>query len=196
MNDSKLPGEGFGNSQDFDDELRELLEGAESAHTGQLAVIATQALTAEVLTSLAALGGVQVEAIGTRTGAVAWLRLPETEADEFDALLGEERPIPPEADKLARELSKVFPFGVVLILSWLTEGYEDQGISGQVLAQRYVKGKPDAAVPGGLLLNQLDPVVEGLVTGAIEPNECADYIPPQRISPVDAIKHLGKYLHK
>ena len=106
---------------------------------------------------------------------VLYLELdPDDEEEEFASLLGEERPMPEEVDRFAKVISKLSKFGAVAVVSTLAE--EDSLVSGSVYARRYVNGKPEDAIPAGLLINSIDIRAEDLLLGRSRPQDYPDAV--------------------
>ncbi len=103
----------------------------------------------------------------------------EADADtgEMLALLGEERPLPKEADKLAALLSKLSRGGAVALASWVKDTGEDggEGVSGTITAKRYVNGQPGDTLSAGLVLARVDLAAEELLLGRLNPDQVEDY---------------------
>lgn len=114
--------------------------------------------------------------IGQHTAV--WLELEADGDEEFNALLGDERGLPPECDRFARVLSRMTRLGSVAMVSTLHE-FDGQP-QGDVLGRRYVSGEPEATIPAGLLLNTLDARAEDLLLGRVHPRDLPDAIHPEQ----------------
>ncbi|MCI7551127.1 MAG: hypothetical protein MSS97_02165 [Arcanobacterium sp.] len=97
-------------------------------------------------------------------------------------------------EQIAVELSKLTPYGVVLFRADLGDdvGGED-GVSGLIHAQRYVRGEAGDEISAGMLLGGLDDVVEDLVLGVKPVDEITQIIHPWDVD--DAfLQRLGRSL--
>ncbi|MGO1591973.1 MAG: hypothetical protein ACTHW1_10430 [Ancrocorticia sp.] len=131
----------------------------------------------EVVAGIAALQKLDVQIVGTKSGALVVRELPVPQYDEWDIRnilgpddsdleeLGEDSPSD-NAPAVAAFLSRLTKYGVVLIDVDLGEdtGFE-AGISGVVRARRFIGGESGDEIGAGLLLNSLDPVIERIVLG-------------------------------
>lgn len=182
-----------GGDLDWDAGLEDLVQQDRvRAKAGAVAVVLTPLAAAEDLAALISLRGVSAEVVETSSGALVWLSLPTSQRDEFEALLGDERPIPADADRLARQMSVIIGHGVVLLMSWLEDGDVEPGVSGQITARRYYRGEPDEALPAGLLLAGFDEVVEDLLLGRITPADVEEAKKARTTSRMAALRHLGR----
>lgn len=91
------------------------------------------------------------------------------EDEELNALLGDERPIPEAVDKMASLVSKMTEGGSVALTSWTSR--DEQGTAGTIVARRYVGGKPQERLPSGVVVSNLDLVVEQLLLGELTAEE-------------------------
>ena len=137
----------------------------------------------EVVAGIAALQKLDVQVVGTKSGALVVRELPIPQYDEWDIRnilgpddtdldeLGEESPSD-NAPAVAAFLSRLTKYGVVLIDVDLGEdtGFE-AGISGVVRARRFLGGQSSDEIPAGLLLNSLDPLIERIVLGEKSPQD-------------------------
>ena len=137
----------------------------------------------EVVAGIAALQKLDVQVVGTKSGALVVRELPIPQYDEWDIRnilgpddtdldeLGEESPSD-NAPAVAAFLSRLTKYGVVLIDVDLGEdtGFE-AGISGVVRARRFLGGQSGDEIPAGLLLNSLDPLIERIVLGEKSPQD-------------------------
>lgn len=145
------------------------------------------------------MSGIDVGAVPARSGAVAVIDLasdpgseeqPGPDAAPDDSLgvnadgelvgdwdiadlLGPDTSVPPVADAVARQLSRLAKDGVILLTATL--GGEDE-IAGQLAAVRYVEGAPAEELAVGLVLANADEVVEDLALGMKEPAEVKGYL--------------------
>lgn len=101
-----------------------------------------------------------------------------TEEAEMLSLLGEDRPLPDEVDQMARLLSKLSKKGAIAIAAWTSKTAADAGedaLSGTIVARRYVRGEPEAALSSGLVLSGFDLQAEELLLGRIQPEDVQDH---------------------
>lgn len=106
-----------------------------------------------------------------------YLQLEPAAADDFEALLGEERPLPEECDLFARTLSRLTKHGAVAIVSQLQE--DEITTNGDVIGRRYLGGEPRDSVAAGIILNGFDQRVEDLLLGRTVPADYPDAVHPQ-----------------
>ncbi|MDO5722047.1 MAG: hypothetical protein Q4P06_05850 [Actinomycetaceae bacterium] len=105
-----------------------------------------------------------------------WLELDGSEEDDFDILLGEDRPMPEECDRFARTLSRLTKHGAVALVSQLQE--DENSTNGNVMGRRYLAGEPQDNVPAGLILNGSVQRVEDLLLGRTSPADYPDAVHP------------------
>ncbi|WP_185972521.1 hypothetical protein [Georgenia yuyongxinii] len=139
---------------------------------GVIALVLTPVASAPALAGLCAMSGIDVDVVPTTSGAVAVLEIAAREKDEWDIgeLVGEAGgpSLPPEAEDLAANLSRMSRAGVVLMTAELaTDVGIESGLSGHIHARRYIGGEPDGDVPAGLVLAGADQVVEDLILGRV-----------------------------
>ncbi|WP_448071724.1 hypothetical protein [Georgenia yuyongxinii] len=140
---------------------------------GVIALVLTPVASAPALAGLCAMSGIDVDVVPSTSGAVAVLQIAARAAtDEWDIgeLVGEAGgpSLPPEAEELAANLSRMSRAGVVLMTAQLaTDVGIESGLSGHIHARRYVGGEPDGDVPAGLVLAGADQVVEDLILGRV-----------------------------
>jgi len=142
---------------------------------GKLALVLTPVASAPALAGLCAMAGIDVDVVPSSSGAVAALEVaPKPPADDWDIsqlLGGEEGGFPPEAEDLAKNLSRLSRAGVVLLVADLaTDVGIEAGLSGQISARRYTSGEPEGDVPAGLILAGADQVIEDLILGRTRPD--------------------------
>jgi len=137
-----------------------------------VAVVLTPVASAPALAGLCAMSDVDVHVVPSWSGAVAVVELerPEPAGDwdigELLAATGEQ--VPPQADEVAKALSRLTKTGVVLITASLTtDSGVEQGLSGQLTAWRYAGGEQGEQVAVGLVLAGADDVVEDIVLGRV-----------------------------
>ncbi|MBD3690222.1 hypothetical protein H8R18_03140 [Nanchangia anserum] len=182
---------------DFDAELEQLIrEEKVRARPGGVAVVLTPVREADDLAALLGLGGIDAEVMATSSGTLVWFRLGESEYDEFDALLGDDRPVPDEVDAMARKISAIVAPSVVVMVSWLEEGDVEPGVSGQITARRYAHGEPGDALPAGLLLSSGAPEIEDLLLGRVTPDDLETHDHARSHSKLQAMKHLGRIMRR
>lgn len=161
-----------------------------------VAVVLTPLVDAEALTALLAMSKLDASVVPTSTGAVACLEVPVKVSDDIESLLGASRPMPPEAESLAAEISRFSRMGAVLLVSWLVEGDAvEPGVSGQITARRYIAGAPEADLPAGLVISGLDQRVEDLLLGRINPQDVSE-LDSAKTSKMQALRMLAKNLRR
>ena len=149
-----------------------------------------------VIASLLLLHNVKADVASTGSGVAVIGELESKQFDDWDIseLLGGETPVP-EADskedadinqdpaEIARVFANLSNYGVVLFVAELGDDVGGEaGVSGLVTAQRFVKDRTPEELSSGLLLNSLDPKIEGFVLG-LKP---IDEIDPNVIHPEQA----------
>lgn len=176
---------------------------AETADLGgqermSVALILTPLASADTLTVLMATAGLSAEVIGTDSGAVARVEVPADAGNDVESLLGSKRPLPPEVDELARQVSRLIRgTGVVALVSWLVQGDDvEPGVSGQITARRYEAGEPQEDLPAGLLIAQMDPLVEELLTARLATSEVEGVADTGKIGRWQAMRMLRKIMRK
>lgn len=180
---------------DLDREFELLMQADKvRAKPGGVAVILTPVAEAADLAALMSLRGISGEVLSTQAGTIVWQRLAADESDPFDALLGDERPIPPSVDALAAALSEIIPYGVVVLMAWLESGDVEPGVSGQITARRYMRGEAEEKLAAGLILNTCDPLVEDLLLGRVTPEDVDESARAQTTGRFAAIKRLRRSL--
>ena len=142
-----------------------------------LAVILSPIASANALSAALTMVGSTADVVPTRSGSAVFMDVPQEgtgdpEADEaaaMAALLGDERPLPDSVDQMARLVSKLARQGAVAITSWTSDS--EAGVVGNMVARRYVNGEPEDALPSGLVLANLDLVLEELLLGRVSVEE-------------------------
>lgn len=175
--DSAVPGKG---EQSDDGRRKEGQEAPSSSGEQPPAMIGLILLPLGPASAVAQMLGMYslarwVVPIGQQTAV--WLELEAGSDDEFNELLGDDRPIPQECDRFARALSRMTRLGAVAMVSTLRQ--IDGEPQGDVLGRRYVSGEPEQTIPAGLLLNTLDARAEDLLLGRVHPRDLPDAIHPQ-----------------
>ena len=163
--------------------------GTDGAALPPVAMVLTPVASAQALAGLCSMTGIDVHVVPSGSGAVAVLELDEkgravddaapdvpTDDDGGDdgdlqvrdwdiseLLGGTHEEIPPQADELAKNLSRLSKSGVVLITAALSEEGFEKGLSGQLTARHYNDGEAGEEVAVGLILAGADDVVEDLI---------------------------------
>lgn len=133
----------------------------------------------EALHALLGLAGIRATVVRLKPWTAVWLRVETTptDEDELDALLNESRPMPDAVDAVARTVSRLSKYGSVAMMSWLVEGDGvEPGVSGRISAQRYVSGRPEDAIPAGVLLGSMPQATEDLLLGRTTPGDYPDSV--------------------
>ena len=147
-----------------------------SGTPAKLALVLTPVASAPALAGLCAMAGIDVDVVPSSSGAVAALEIAaKAPADDWDIsqlLGGEDGGFPPEAEEVAKNLSRLSRAGVVLLVADLaTDVGIESGLSGQISARRYTSGEPEEDVPAGLILAGADQVIEDLILGRTRPDQ-------------------------
>lgn len=143
------------------------------ASAGEVALVVTNLLEGAPLLGLLLAQGIDAEVVETESGCVVWKELSPSQESEMEALLGEERPLPKEAESLAEAVSKVSPYGAVLLVSALKDQSEEEpGVNGQIVGRVYYDGKFDRIIPAGPMVSCCDEKIEDMLLGRTTP---ADY---------------------
>jgi len=142
----------------------------------KLALVLTPVASAPALAGLCAMAGIDVDVVPSSSGAVAALEIaakaPSDDWDISQLLGGEDGGFPPEAEDVAKNLSRLSRAGVVLLVADLaTDVGIESGLSGQISARRYTSGEPEGDVPAGLVLAGADQVIEDLILGRTRPDQ-------------------------
>ena len=157
------------------------IEDVRPAEDGRrrVGLVLTELAHFEILQKILDTEGLDARALGTQTGAVAWVPVT-SEEDEFASLLGASRPVAAEVEGVARTLSEILDRSVVALQSWLTVGDDEDDISvaGQIVAWRFTKGGPGEELHGGLVVASMDESVEDLLVGRTDPLTHEDFSPP------------------
>ncbi len=171
--------DGFGKEVDQDLQAWQHLE-ALSPEAGDVALVLTNLLEPVPLATMMAAHEIDARIVETESGCVVWKRLTPTPDDELEALLGEERPVSPEAEALALAVSKITPYGAVLFVSTLrADRDDDPGVQGQITARVYYDGHFDRTIPAGPLVSCADERVEDLLLGRTSPEDYPQIRPPR-----------------
>lgn len=171
--------DGFGEEVDQDLQAWQHLE-ALSPEAGDVALVLTNLLEPVPLATMMAAHEIDARIVETESGCVVWKRLTPTPDDELEALLGDERPVSPEAEELALAVSKITPYGAVLFVSTLrSDSDDDPGVQGQITARVYYDGHFDRTIPAGPLVSCADERVEDLLLGRTSPEDYPQIRPPR-----------------
>lgn len=172
---------------------------ADSVHTYRcLVVILTPVASAEALAGLCSMSGLDLEVIPTPYGAVVFEEL-ELSAEEMElaGLLGGAQQLPEAATAVAKRLTELAHTPVVLMVSWLAPGSEiEPDVSGQVCARRFEVSGGEVDLPAGLIIAQMDNIVEDLLLGRCQPGTVAGTQKTRDIPRWKALRMLGKGLRK
>lgn len=171
--------DGFGQEVDQDLQAWQHLE-ALPPEAGDVALVLTNLLEPVPLATMMAAHEIDARIVETESGCVVWKRLTPTPDDELEALLGDERPVSPEAEELALAVSKITPYGAVLFVSTLrSDSDDDPGVQGQITARVYYDGHFDRTIPAGPLVSCADERVEDLLLGRTSPEDYPQIRPPR-----------------
>lgn len=141
-------------------------------------VILTPFERAEAVAGILALHDIDSFVVRTQSGVAVVRELKVPQYDEWDIrnITGpdewdeEEGDYSDNAPAVAATLSRLSDYGVVLIDVDLGEDVGlESGISGQVRARRFLAGKADEEISAGALLNVIDPLIEKMVLGYVQP---------------------------
>lgn len=117
--------------------------------------------------------------------------------DISDLFGGGQDEIPPEADTLAKQLSRLSKAGVVLITAALSEeGGFEKGLSGQLTARHYDTGEAGDEVSVGLILAGADDVVEDLILRRVRVTDVPGHERSGGIPRWKAARMFGKGLRR
>lgn len=157
-----------------------------------MSIILTAVRDPEDLVAILACEGIEKNIIPTDTGCLIYDEYPLDDTCGFEELLGDERPLPPEAIDLAQNLSRAMDhYGTVLCVSWLRqEPDETSQLCGQVVAKRYVKGKFDTNLPAGQLISLGSPILEDILLGLVDPADHIYQPEHSHMSRFEALRHL------
>lgn len=157
-----------------------------------IAVILTPVANDEDLAALFSLNDIDATIISTSMGAIVYEEYPADDRDEFEELLGDDRPVPKAAEELAKTVSSIMSYlGVVLCVSWLRDTpFDDTELVGQVVAKRYINRKFDTNLPAGQLVSVLDDRVEDLLLGLMTPEQFNDGVRTKQMGKMQALKRL------
>lgn len=113
-------------SADLEDELNRFEHIQEHRPTtGTVAIVLTNLLEGDPLRKVMKSRGISGEVVETSIGSLVWRQITEQPDDEYQDLLGEAAAAPAEAEKLAKEISLIVPFGAILLVAKLREHQPD-----------------------------------------------------------------------
>ncbi|MCI6584962.1 MAG: hypothetical protein SPK50_08160 [Mobiluncus porci] len=160
------------------------------------AVFLTPVASAEALAALCALSGIDLVIVPTEVGAVGVSTLEINEEAFGMALLAETlEDFDPKLDGIIAELNQLTKMPVVAIVGLLAPGTEmEPGVTGQVLAARWVGGEFETDLPAGLVVAQMPLQVEDLVLGRVEAIDQKGAVETKGIARWKALRMLGKGL--
>ncbi|WP_216379984.1 hypothetical protein [Arcanobacterium phocae] len=127
------------------------------------------------------LRGISATVVPTDSGAVIVRDIPVKSFDDWDisellggaddtAKIDETADISDQPGEVAAIVSQLSEYGVILLTADLGDDVGTEvGTSGLVSAVRYLSGQRDEEIPGGLILNVLDPLIESLLLGQKDP---------------------------
>lgn len=169
--------EGFSSEVDADLEAWKRISDNQ-ASAGEIALVVTNLLEGTPLFGLLLAQGIDAKVVETESGCVVWKELVPNQESEIQALLGEKRPLPKEAESLAEAVSKISPYGAVLLVSTLKDQEEEEpGVHGQIVGRVYYDGSFDRIIPAGPMVSCCDEKIEDMLLGRTTP---ADYPPVKR----------------
>ncbi|WP_125899182.1 hypothetical protein [Boudabousia liubingyangii] len=140
----------------------------------RVGVIVTELRSALLLEEILKEAKLKARALGTESGAVAWVDITSAD-DEFSELMGPERPLAPELDQVGKALSELLGREVLGLQSWLSQTDPDaidegeSAVVGQLVAWRYLNGKAHKPLSAGMVVAYLDPRIEDLLVGRTDP---------------------------
>ncbi|MDO5746372.1 MAG: hypothetical protein Q4P66_01750 [Actinomycetaceae bacterium] len=165
-------------------------------HTPQrcIAVILTPVQDETDLVALLAVNRLDALVIHTDTGAIVYQECRVEPGNEFEELLGDDRPVPEEAERMAKVVSSMMSYyGAILCVSWLQDAPDETSqLCGQVIAKRYVNQEFDANLPSGQLISALSSSVEDLLLGLITPEELEKKFNTKNMSTFQALRYLRR----
>lgn len=166
-------------------------EGWLAVNSARRYLILTPFNNPKVIAGVAKLRGIEAVVVPTASGVALVRELPVPSFDDWDIseLLGESvtqdgaeaeagsESLSDNPQRVAALFSELSAYGVVLITADLGDDVgAESGTSGLVNAVRFINGQRSEDIPGGLLLNSLDPMVESLILGQQDPAEVAGAI--------------------
>lgn len=160
------------------------------------AVFLTPVASAEALAALCALSGIDLIIVPTEVGAVGVSTLEINEEAFGMALLAETlQDFNPRLDEIVAQLNQLTKMPVAAIVGLLAPGTEmEPGVTGQVLAARWVDGKIETDLPAGLVIAEMPLQVEDLVLGRVEALDQEGALETKGIARWKALRMLGRGL--
>lgn len=164
----------------------------------KVAVVITPLASAEALASLCAMSDLECTVVPSSSGAFAVKQFVSAHAEwDVAELLGGADSEPAEAAELAGRLSMLSRAGVILMTADLaTDVGIETGLSGTITARRYVSGEAGEDAAAGLLLANLDQVVEDVLLGITEAHEAPGAVSTSEVKPSKAMRWLGRGLRR
>lgn len=180
------------------DDTGRVADGAAPAGTAPAGTGAQDAATDDAGVPAAEAGAAGAD--GADAGDAAADDLDDLHVRDWDIselLGGGAEEIPPEADQLAKQLSRLSKAGVVLITAALSEdGGFEKGLSGQLTARHYDTGEAGEEVSVGLILAGADDVVEDLILRRVRVTEVPGHERSGDIPRWKAARMFGKGLRR
>ncbi|WP_136192208.1 hypothetical protein [Actinomyces procaprae] len=167
---------------------------AGAARAVKIAIVLTPLAGADALAALCAVGGLDCWVVPSRSGAIAVKEFVSAHAEwDIAELLGGADTEPAEAAELAAALSRLSRPGVVLVTADLaTDVGIETGLSGTITARRFRGGEAGEEISPGLLLPDLDEVVEDLLFGATRVQDAPGAINTSEVKPGRMMRWLGR----
>lgn len=171
---------------------------APTARALKIAVVLTPLPTAEALASLCAMSGLDCLLVPASTGAFAVKEFASAHAEwDIAELLGGSENEPAEAAELAATLSRLSRGGSVLLTADLaTDVGIEEGLSGTITARRFAGGKPGEEASAGLILSQMDQVVEDVLLGLTRPEDAPGAVRTSEVKTGRAMRWIGRGLRR
>uniref|UniRef100_UPI003F5567D0 hypothetical protein n=1 Tax=Actinomyces timonensis TaxID=1288391 RepID=UPI003F5567D0 len=172
--------------------------GSPAARALKIAVVLTPLPTAEALASLCAMSGLDCVVVPASTGAFAVKEFASAHAEwDIAELLGGSENEPAEAAELAATLSRLSRGGSVLLTADLaTDVGIEEGLSGTITARCFAGGKPGEEASAGLILSQMDQVVEDVLLGITRPEEAPGAVLTSEVKTGRAMRWIGRGLRR
>ena len=171
---------------------------APTARALKIAVVLTPLPTAEALASLCAMSGLDCLVVPASTGAFAVKEFASAHAEwDIAELLGGSENEPAEAAELAATLSRLSRGGSVLLTADLaTDVGIEEGLSGTITARRFAGGKAGEEASAGLILSQMDQVVEDVLLGLTRPEDAPGAVRTSEVKTGRAMRWIGRGLRR
>ncbi|ARD41863.1 hypothetical protein [Actinomyces gaoshouyii] len=172
--------------------------GSPAARALKIAVVLTPLPTAEALASLCAMSGLDCVAVPASSGAFAVKEFASAHAEwDIAELLGGSENEPAEAAELAATLSRLSRGGSVLLTADLaTDVGIEEGLSGTITARRFAGGRPGEEASAGLILSQMDQIVEDVLLGILRPEDAPGAMLTSEIKAGRAMRWIGRGLRR